>query len=182
MDGADGVRRAVREQVKYGGEGRFVILHFKQNRTLGVFDVQEGRFVLDVPLDDEDALYAAGRKYLAFALTAPLTEAVHASVFAWWPSELDYTEHLANPGYSRGLLVAAWTLGLAVTTIAVPVVEEAYFRGYLLPRLAHLGRWAPVVNTVLFALYQCGLPGRRRPASSPPCRCPTPPGAPAPAR
>lgn len=39
-----------------------------------------------------------------------------------------------------------------------PLVEELYFRGYLLPRLAHLGRWGAVVNGILFALYHFWSP------------------------
>jgi membrane protease YdiL (CAAX protease family) len=38
------------------------------------------------------------------------------------------------------------------------VAEELYFRGYLLPRVSRLGRWAPVFNVVLFALYHLWTP------------------------
>jgi membrane protease YdiL (CAAX protease family) len=38
------------------------------------------------------------------------------------------------------------------------VVEELYFRGYLLPRLARYGWWAPAINTVLFSLYHFFTP------------------------
>jgi uncharacterized protein len=56
----------------------------------------------------------------------------------------------------------AWRLTLAVyvilNVVLGPVVEELYFRGYLLPRMSHLGRWAPLVNTVLFSLYHFWTP------------------------
>lgn len=96
---------------------------------------------------------------LAFTLTAPVGEALHDIAFAWWPVELDYTAHLAAPDrYAPSLLVGMWAAGLLITTVAAPVVEELYFRGFLLPRLAHLGPWAPVLNTVLFALYHVWSP------------------------
>jgi membrane protease YdiL (CAAX protease family) len=39
------------------------------------------------------------------------------------------------------------------------VVEELYYRGYLLPRMSNLGAWAPVVNVVLWAaLIHLGQP------------------------
>ena len=38
------------------------------------------------------------------------------------------------------------------------MVEELYFRGYLLPRISRLGAWAPLVNTVLFSLYHLFTP------------------------
>jgi hypothetical protein len=37
--------------------------------------------------------------------------------------------------------------------IAAPVVEELYFRGFLLPRLPVSARWAPLLNVGLFSLY-----------------------------
>src|SRR5207248_6882977 len=42
--------------------------------------------------------------------------------------------------------------------VVVPWAEELYFRGYLLPRMGALGRWAPLVNTALFSLYHVWLP------------------------
>ena len=39
-----------------------------------------------------------------------------------------------------------------------PVVEELYFRGYLLPRMERLGRWAPLINVSLFSLYHFWSP------------------------
>ena len=50
-------------------------------------------------------------------------------------------------------MLVAVAFGLIVDGIAAPVVEEMYFRGYLLPRISRLGAWAPLVNTVLFSLY-----------------------------
>ncbi|HEX3039733.1 MAG TPA: type II CAAX endopeptidase family protein [Caproiciproducens sp.] len=34
-----------------------------------------------------------------------------------------------------------------------PIVEELYFRGFLLPRMNKLGKLAPLVNVILFSLY-----------------------------
>jgi membrane protease YdiL (CAAX protease family) len=53
------------------------------------------------------------------------------------------------------------TLGLAVilSGFVAPVVEELYFRGFLLPRMEHWGWMAPVVNSFLFALYHFYFPG-----------------------
>ncbi|HYF95158.1 MAG TPA: CPBP family intramembrane glutamic endopeptidase [Symbiobacteriaceae bacterium] len=56
-------------------------------------------------------------------------------------------------GYSRAVLLAGWTAALLLNGFLGPLVEEYYFRGYLLPRMTALGRWAPLVNTVLFSLY-----------------------------
>jgi len=53
------------------------------------------------------------------------------------------------------------TLGLAVllSGFVAPVVEELYFRGFLLSRMEHWGWAAPVVNSLLFAAYHFYFPG-----------------------
>jgi membrane protease YdiL (CAAX protease family) len=40
------------------------------------------------------------------------------------------------------------------------MTEELYFRGYLLPRIDRYGRWAPVLNTLLFSVYHVWTPWR----------------------
>lgn len=58
-----------------------------------------------------------------------------------------------SSSYSRKALLATWVLGLLVNGLALPVVEELYFHGYLLPRIPARGRWQPIPNTILFSLY-----------------------------
>jgi membrane protease YdiL (CAAX protease family) len=47
---------------------------------------------------------------------------------------------------------------LFILVTSIPIVEELYFRGYLLPRLSYLGGWAIMVNSLLFALYHFTTP------------------------
>ena len=51
-------------------------------------------------------------------------------------------------------------IAFACNGVAGPITEELYFRGHLLPRLERYGRWAPVINTVLFASYHFFSPWR----------------------
>lgn len=39
-----------------------------------------------------------------------------------------------------------------------PIIEEIYFRGFLLPRMSKLGKLAPLINVVLFSLYHFFTP------------------------
>ena len=55
--------------------------------------------------------------------------------------------------YSPASLLLVGILQLVVGMIPGPLVEELYYRGYLLPRISRLGKWAPLINTVLFSLY-----------------------------
>jgi membrane protease YdiL (CAAX protease family) len=57
---------------------------------------------------------------------------------------------------------AAWLVTLflffVINGFVGPIVEEFYFRGYLLPRMEYMGRWAPLVNVSLFSLYHFWSP------------------------
>ena len=79
-------------------------------------------------------------------------------VFSWMPAHFFDDYFLNNLGqYSAGTLRA---LGI-LFTLSISLggaVEELYFRGYLLPRMAYLGRWAPLANTVMFSLYHFWSP------------------------
>src|SRR5215218_6753120 len=76
---------------------------------------------------------------IIFPLVTPVDSFLKESLFPWLPEWLDYSN-----GFSTGFIVNG---------IATPVVEELYFRGYLLPRISRFGAWAPLINTVLFSLY-----------------------------
>jgi membrane protease YdiL (CAAX protease family) len=94
----------------------------------------------------------------AFALTAPVGPLLRAAVFGWWPDAwvLDGGTH---PGFSRQALVLTAVLVLLRSVVVAPVVEERYFRGYLLPRMPErLGRVTPLAHVLLFAGYHLWTP------------------------
>ncbi|MBV7332160.1 CPBP family intramembrane metalloprotease [Chloroflexi bacterium TSY] len=47
---------------------------------------------------------------------------------------------------------------LIIDGIANPVVEELYFRGYLLPRLSRFKAWAPLLHAGLFSVVHLWQP------------------------
>ena len=53
---------------------------------------------------------------------------------------------------SRSILLPVLVLQLLIDGIINPLVEERYFRGFLLPQLSRLGLGAPLVSTLLFAV------------------------------
>jgi membrane protease YdiL (CAAX protease family) len=96
--------------------------------------------------------------YLCWALCSlllvPLTGLLEARLFNWFPARLS-TEALLNgvdasPSGQRG---ATLILAITLSGLLAPLIEEVYFRGFLLPRMRRLGRMAPVVNSFLFGLY-----------------------------
>ncbi|WP_327095361.1 CPBP family intramembrane metalloprotease [Nocardia vinacea] len=97
---------------------------------------------------------------LGFAL-APLNN-FFKPFFTWLPyantSGSGNNTYLDLHGYSHSILLTTTLICLPLTGISLPLIEELYFRGFLLPRIAHLRAWAPVVSTVLFALYHLWSP------------------------
>ncbi|GGL46913.1 lysostaphin resistance A-like protein [Nocardia sp. KC 131] len=98
---------------------------------------------------------------LGFAL-APLNNFFFDNFFTWLPfadtGGSGNNTYLDLDGYSHSMLLTTMVICLPLTGISLPLIEELYFRGFLLPRIAHLGGWAPVLSTVLFALYHFWSP------------------------
>jgi membrane protease YdiL (CAAX protease family) len=90
----------------------------------------------------------------AFILLTPLDNFLIRTLFSWmpaWTAPAALTANIAQ--YSRSALITTTAFAFALNGIAGPVVEELYFRGYLLPRIPASRRWSPLINAVLFSLY-----------------------------
>ncbi len=92
-----------------------------------------------------------------FVVIAPLIQpAIVKTFFSWWPEQYNFQLLLQNPAALAGyggtkLLMPVYIL---LSCISGPFVEELYFRGYLLPRMEkYAGKWAALLNTVLFSVY-----------------------------
>ena len=92
------------------------------------------------------------------AAASPLADPLREAVFTHLPAWYDLGYYLTDGAYSREAVVATWALGILFTTFLGPVLEELYFRGYLLPRLPLPGIWAPLAGVLLFALYHFWSP------------------------
>jgi membrane protease YdiL (CAAX protease family) len=71
-------------------------------------------------------------------------------VLFWIPEwyRLDMVNYKTLP--MQGITII---LMIVVNGIAAPVMEEIYFRGFLLPRMRQYGKFAPLINVVLFSVY-----------------------------
>ena len=99
---------------------------------------------------------------LMFGLTVALLIAVSSFstpiywLFGWWPASLNLNLDLS--AHSKGILLTTYALSLVGAGLIGPTVEEFYFRGFLLPRLSRFGKWAPLFESFLFALYHFWSP------------------------
>jgi hypothetical protein len=96
---------------------------------------------------------------VGFGVLALAEPPIRDSLFSWLPAWFTAPVPLESVSdYPR----SAWTVTLigyvALNAVLGPVAEELYFRGFLLPRMSQLGRWAPLVNVVLFSLYHFWSP------------------------
>jgi membrane protease YdiL (CAAX protease family) len=91
------------------------------------------------------------------SLAGPFSAALRDGVFVWMPRVFTVDSAALDPGafsrgFSRGTLALTVGFGLFFTGIAIPIAEEFYYRGFLLPRTTRWGWWAPLVNVLLWAV------------------------------
>ena len=82
----------------------------------------------------------------------PVTVWLQDKLFFWMPG----LDNGLDGNYTQTKLIITYSLSFVFVTILGPLVEELYFRGYLLPRIK--GRFAPVIHSFLFALYHFFTP------------------------
>jgi membrane protease YdiL (CAAX protease family) len=91
--------------------------------------------------------------YVLTMLLAPLNAWLTERLFSWLPDWMFLEEQTQYQAYAKSALLATFAVQLALTGVALPWVEELYFRGYLLPRLSRYENWAPLLGGLFFGLY-----------------------------
>ena len=96
--------------------------------------------------------------FLATFATSMLDGAIAKAWFSWLPEWFFFFDLTQYDGVARPVLMLTFFVYLVVNGLALPIVEELYFRGYLLPQLERYGKWAPLNNLSLFSLYHFWTP------------------------
>jgi membrane protease YdiL (CAAX protease family) len=96
--------------------------------------------------------------FLATGVTPILDKAIASSMFSWLPEWFFIFDLEHFSVYSQPVLLLTFFAGLVINGIVLPLVEELYFRGFLLPRLERFGKWSPVISASLFSLYHFFTP------------------------
>lgn len=91
-----------------------------------------------------------------FAATQFVGVWLQSTLFAWlpvwYPLETDYSAYSVNVQY------ITYAIMFAIVGFVVPVVEEVFFRGFLMPRMKWAGKWVVPMNVILFAAYHIWSP------------------------
>ncbi len=87
-----------------------------------------------------------------FNLLKPVDVFLQERLFFWMP-DINYG---LDGNYSRTILIVTYSMFLIFNVFLAPLVEELYFRGYLLPRMK--GRFATLFHSFLFAAIHVFTP------------------------
>ena len=87
-----------------------------------------------------------------FTLLKPIDAFLQERLFFWVPD----TNYGLDGNYSRTILIVTYSMFLIFVVFLSPLVEELYFRGYLLPRMK--GRFATLFHSFLFAAQHVFTP------------------------
>ncbi|MDP4511289.1 CPBP family intramembrane glutamic endopeptidase [Nonomuraea turcica] len=131
---------------------------------------QTGRFTMKGVVHYRDKPVSRGKVFwlgtaclvwmsvVSLSLT-PLDNIVYDWFFTWVDYQgagPDGTAYLQ--GYPQELVLTTLLICAPFTGFTLPLLEEYYFRGFLLPRLPQLGKWAPFFNTFFFSMYHFWAP------------------------
>ena len=96
---------------------------------------------------------------LVFVGLSDMDAAIIRQYFSWIPSIWMLNgDPAVLSQFPRTAVVVTIVAGLLLNGIAGPVVEELYFRGYLLPRIPSSRVWAPMINAGPFLVVPLLLP------------------------
>lgn len=87
-----------------------------------------------------------------------IDNAVGRALSPWLPSWFFMQDTAQYTGYTRNILMITLVVNLVLNGLVAPVVEELYFRGYLLPHLSRFGAKAPLIGSIFFTLYHFWQP------------------------
>jgi len=92
------------------------------------------------------------------SLTVAIAEPLRLALFGWVPEWAVMNPAAGLDDMSVRSQVAVVVLGFTSATVVGGMTQELFARGFLLPRTAHLGALAPVLNAGAFAMLHLASP------------------------
>lgn len=78
------------------------------------------------------------------------------AVFCWIPSWYNFVQDLSL--FSKNYIIIVTLVYFFIFTLIAPIIEELYFRGFLLARMKWMGKYSVLVNVILFSVYHFFTP------------------------
>lgn len=86
----------------------------------------------------------------------PLSNNILITVFGWIPNSYNYVQDMSL--FSRNFIIISILVSFFVFTLILPIIEELYFRGFLLARMKWMGKYSVFFNVILFSVYHFWSP------------------------
>jgi membrane protease YdiL (CAAX protease family) len=99
-----------------------------------------------------------GAAFIILFLTSPVNEYLSETTFSWLPVYFKSSAATLAGEPARSIILVMLLVQFVVDGLAVPMVEEMYFRGHLMPRVGYLGLAAPLFNAFLFSVQHFWQP------------------------
>lgn len=81
----------------------------------------------------------------------PLSNYLLETVFDWIPSWFIFDQDLSL--FGKKYIFLAVLVSFFIMALLVPIIEELYFRGFMLARMKWMGKYSVLFNAILFAVY-----------------------------
>lgn len=86
----------------------------------------------------------------------PLSNYLLKTVFSWIPSWYNFVQDLNV--FGKNYVIIAILVSFFIMTLIAPIIEELYFRGFLLARMKWMGKYSVLFNVILFSVYHFYTP------------------------
>lgn len=86
----------------------------------------------------------------------PVSNYILNNLFGWMPGWYNYVQDLSL--FSKNLIITAILVSFFILALIAPIVEELYFRGFLLARMKWMGKYGVILNVALFSIYHFWSP------------------------
>lgn len=81
----------------------------------------------------------------------PLSDYILKTVFFWIPSWFNFVQDMSM--FGKKYILVAILVSFFLFTLVIPIIEEFYFRGFLLARMKWMGNYSVLLNVILFSVY-----------------------------
>jgi len=128
----------------------------KEERTFNIFKILGFKSKLKVKVLIHYTLLLILVGGILLIVLRPLSNYLLKTVFRWIPSWYNFDQDLSQ--FSKNYIIIAILVGFFIMTLIAPIIEELYFRGFLLARMKWMGKYSVLFNVILFSVYHFYTP------------------------
>lgn len=97
-----------------------------------------------------------GAAGVLMTICKPISNFLLKNVFSFIPTMYALNEDMSI--FSRNMIIITIIVSFFMITLIYPIIEELYFRGFLMARMKWMGSYLVIFNLILFAIYHFWSP------------------------